>query len=144
MFWYSPMNPEDLRWQLPANSECTKNPDGYRMRSCFTIFAAKRKDHGSLWSPSYISGDSSCPYAEPFRKEWVWEHEHAVCWTTHPYLPEWGKRMTPRCFPWLISLLCASRIPLARDTFSGHLAPPYLSAFKRFCLLKQSTGNASH
>lgn len=109
------MNPEDLRWQLPANSECTKNPDGYRMRSCFTIFAAERKDHGSLWSPLCTSGDSSCPYTELFWKELVWDHEDAVCWTTcQNENTGWPQDDSPDWF-----LCCVqAKIPLARDTFS--------------------------
>lgn len=75
-------------------------------------------------------------YTEPFWKKLVWEHEHAACWTTHPYLPEWEIRMTPRWFPdWFLCCVQAESLLLGTHS-AGTWALPYLSAFKRFCQLK--------
>lgn len=130
MLWYSPMNQEDLRWELPASSESTKNPDGYgtgwEAASLSLLLKGKTMEVFDLLH--MYQGTPAVPILNFFGRNWCESMNMQCVEQLNPYLPEWENRMTPRWFPWLISLLCASKIPLTRDTFSRHLVPPYLSS----------------
>lgn len=141
LMWYSPMNP-DLRWQLPVSSECTKNPDGY-MRSCFTILLLKGKTMRVFDLFHIYQGTPAVPILNLFRRNWC-ENVNMQCVEQLILICQNGKTGWPQDDSPDWFLCCVQAKSLLPGTIQWALGTPYLSAFKRFCLLKQSTGNANH